>query len=305
MAAVANVYTPSKKLGGGPAAVHVGGATLAIFGGLIYSLLAVLIPCPGLAPSVMVFGFGALIGWGIGWIARTAHCRNGEFVTLAGLLWGTLGVYVSWVVFEWLVVGRQNEELLTPLNLFALAASPRAVWDVAVAINESGWFTVRGVTPKGGILWVMWATEAGIVVALSTVLAWRGIQGRVYCETVGEWCRAWKPMWLSFPEEEGMLTEICAGSVEPLAALKTVDGSVYPRLSIVVHEGPGSGATHVWQVSVVQTAGEKAGPRGETTMPLTGKFFVSDEDLERLRLVAGRTPMASARAAGPDVPLLE
>ena len=92
-------------------------------------------------------------------------------------------------------------------DLVELALQPGRVWQTAVEIADTGWYTVRGVSPRGAALWSFWALEALLLVGLPVLVGVRATRAQVFCEN----CRR------RASERKG-LTELRAGDREQLRA---------------------------------------------------------------------------------------
>ncbi len=140
---------PGGGVAAGLACGLLGGAGL----GALYAHLGAWLPVYYLpAPLFLGWGVGAACGLG----SRLGGRLTPRVGRLLGALAGAAAMYVSWVF--WILALSSYE---------VLAASPAAMYGVIAELAEKGVWTLRGWTPKGGQLLLIWSVEFAVVVLIA------------------------------------------------------------------------------------------------------------------------------------------
>lgn len=152
--------------------------------------------------------------------------------------------------FEWVLLKRTGEELGLAA-LINLGLSPVAVWEIAVSIAETGWYSVGSMTVSGIGSWITWGLEAVAIVGLVTVAAGSLHGDAVYCER----SRAWVPkrdegIRLQIPQDEEVLQRLVEGDLEELESLERADEDELPRIKVDVWQSDGSRHTAAYQLKL-------------------------------------------------------
>ena len=150
---------------------------------VLYAALVLYIPLAGFITFILTAGFGVVAGGVSGMALKWGKLRNNGLATLVGVLFGAEAVYVSWAAWTTLLLWRSDVEA----SGLALAASPGVLWSVASEINQVGAWSLRGFTPTGGFLWLLWGVEALLVFGL-TALVSMGMTAVPFCERCERWC---------------------------------------------------------------------------------------------------------------------
>jgi len=196
---MANLYVHSGKNGMTGIYAPLFGSVLAVIGALIYAYAVVYIPIVGIVSIALLGGYTALVGLGTGRIAKFSKCRNPTFLSLVTAFVALIGLYSSWVFFLFALYGKVEDLGLSAL--FYLFVNPVEVWSMITELNQTGWFTIKGATPSGIVLWIFWILEALILVVGSVILAPTIIAREVFCEQCNGWAKFQSSTKLQIPEE--------------------------------------------------------------------------------------------------------
>ena len=60
---------------------------------------------------------------------------------------------------------------LGDVTVLDLILHPEAIWQIANEVAETGWYTIKNITPSGYFLWAFWAIEADDLDAINRFLA--------------------------------------------------------------------------------------------------------------------------------------
>ncbi len=161
---------------------------VALLASFIYTYANIYIPIVGIVTVFLLGGYAFLMGLTIAWLCRKLKVRNPALCWVSGALTGLLSLYLSWAVFIFAMIARSESAQDVPF--LAVLFSPLGIWEIARAINETGWFSIgssSSTSVSGIFLWVIWACEALVIVLLPTVMAGKAIADELFCEK----CNAW------------------------------------------------------------------------------------------------------------------
>lgn len=102
--------------------------------------------------------------------------RSSGFAAGAGLAAGLCAVYWAWAV--WLMAHTSQ-----------FAWNPLEIWVAAGKISIEGLWSLKGIAFKGTPLQAVWAAEALVILACSTLISWSGISEGAFCERCGDWLK--------------------------------------------------------------------------------------------------------------------
>lgn len=176
MAANELYYQPSGKFNTVAALYILGlGFAATLLLGAIYGLAIFWIPLIYINVLVVI-GYGVLVGLAVGIAARIGKMRNPKLLTVYGLLFGLLAVYIGWI--SWIYAVTRGE---------LLTFSAAHIAAIASAIAEEGAWSIFGWTPAGAALYGIWLIEAAIIIVGATLAA-RGVIGATpFCEACDGW----------------------------------------------------------------------------------------------------------------------
>ena len=190
----------SGRVGSAPVWLLLLGVPLLFVLALLYSYLVVYIPIAGVVTVFLVFGFAFGTGAILGRVMMLGKCRNAKAAALMGLAGGALALYFAWVFFILALFNREGNEGIA----LSECLNPAVLWRAILVVNDSGWYTVKGSTPSGIVLWIGWAIEAVVVVGGGWLMATTAIENELFCETCGKWCKVKETKFA--PVEGALLT---------------------------------------------------------------------------------------------------
>jgi hypothetical protein len=265
-------------------AAVVATAGVAVLSG-IYPYLTLYIPIAGYVSFLITGGYAVGAGLVTGAALRTAKVRNPRVAGAVALAVAAVGLYVSWAVWMFAFLSRQE---LEGVSLAPLLLQPDVLWGLIQGVNAEGAWSIKSITPTGFALWALWAVEALIMVG-GTVLLAAGMTDEPFCETCGVWAEEHKAVaTLGTGGLEGLKERLERGDVAALEALGARDpeAKVYTRLSL--HSCEGCDGLHALTVKTV-TRGEK----DESESPLLAHLLVSARQAESIRALGAQAPAAA------------
>lgn len=298
------VYAHSGKLGTGLFVIPLLGIPAALALALVYAYIDVYSPIAGVVSILFVIGFAVALGMTLRVVGSFAKVRSAPFMTAAGILCGLVGLYAAWAGFEAALLGKAAKAGEETPGFLELLAAPGAVWELAKLINHHGWYSIKSATPTGGVLWVMWAIEAAIVVVGVAIMAPSGVVDEVFCERCDRWTAlAGGPARLGLPEDDATIETLALGgpeAVEALEALPSV-GEAAVRLEVELRRCDACAETATYQVKLARQTVDDKGNVGTERKDLTPKYLAPPDAFSRLAALAGRPP-TSAPPAGEAPP---
>lgn len=147
-----------------------------------YSYLILYIPIGGYISFLLTFGLAIALGWLLARAMRWANVRNKIIVTAMAVVIGLFAVYASWVV--WLYAMLQRAGVV--VSVLDIIAYPAASWELILALNDEGAWSLSNFTPTGIVLWLIWLAEAVIIVG-GTILFARRALADPFCEECSRW----------------------------------------------------------------------------------------------------------------------
>jgi hypothetical protein len=295
----ATVYRHSGRLGAAWILTPVVAAVAAPVLGVAYAYVDVYSPYVGYTSVIALGLFVTGLGLSVALSGRLAKCRNVTFLRVMGALAGFLGLYVAWVAFEYAVFMEFGEGLeVAPSELLL---TPTLVWELAEAIAEDGWFSVRGHTPSGLVLWALWGGEALVAVVGAAYLGPALIADRVFCETCDRWAEPWKDsVRVAVPEEAERLEGLSCELIEVSESLRPAASHENPHVRVDVNRCRNCEGTATYRVIVVSLVANDKGDVEEKEQPLTDHLLADRHALARLESLAMRSLEASISSAASE-----
>lgn len=175
---------------------------------------------------LLTVGYGAGIGIAIGFGGKQGNVRNHTFTGIVAAIFGILGVYAAWVV--WIYASSHSE-------LFIY--HPSDLLSFAQYLAREGAWSVGSLTPKGLLLYGVWALEALMIIGIAFLVAREFLRGQVYCERCARWIEHKDEIKPLSPIENpiDLKTQLELGNFSQLTALRRVpeESSVFTIMSLI------------------------------------------------------------------------
>lgn len=298
-------YQPSNKL-------PLGGVLLLVLGSVVAAaaLAFVYIYAMWYIPFIYVnfflcLGFGLALGWVLAALVRAGKLRSpGGVTALAGLV-GLAAVYVEWAVYLTLLfnsettgTGRDADTTTSFSAGFLVSAltHPGQMLAAMRQINETGTWSLKGSTPSGIFLALIWLLEALIIVGGAVLLA-RAQAGEPFSETADEWAA-----------EEEMAHPV--GYVHDAAAVRTaLETGQFHTLTpyrseaaedqfarLKLHHAPNDANCRYLTLENVTTTLDKKGKPTQSTSAVVQRLAISPAAYQDLKTRFGTLPGGVAPA---------
>ena len=237
----------------------------------LYALINIHVPIFGIVTVVALGAFAFGSGFTGGLVMGGGRSRNTKVTTLVSFLGALLGLWALWSFFLFFLL-RNNEQ---DPSLLAIFLNPVASWEVMNVVAIDGWFTVKGSTPSGAVLWVLWGAEALVFIGIS-LMASSAAASVVWCEACG--VDMGGRTVLEAASGTGLADIVKRGGVAGLDAVTPDHGMAIERLT--VHACPTCKYAVADVTNIIKTL-DKKGEVSESTTSLLPKYVVSPHFVER------------------------
>ena len=287
-------YELSGKLGTSalvaPMIVAAGGLVLSA----LYAYISVWSPIVGYVNLLFLGGFAFGLAMLVSTALRVSNCRSPKFALLIGALGGLLCLYANWAIFEYALLSRYDDSFDSSLLRVLLA--PDDVWRLALSINETGWYEVKGTTPSGIFLWVIWGLEAIVIVGGATAGA-LGLGSDVFCERCNHWCESTRmDVRMSAPVGNDW-SRLSAEQLDTIEQLGAAEVTATEYVSFELSACGDCPSTKVLQLKRFWQQIDKEGKVEEKNENLGDAFAVSNFEIERIASWRNLAPVGDAGAA--------
>jgi hypothetical protein len=278
------------------------GAVSALIMSVVYAYITVYSPIGGYISALFVVGYGFAVGICTAIAANVSKCRSTKLAGVLGFLVGLFAVYSAWVLFTFVFLRRAGADAgdaLTWSFLPRLFVSPRPLWAFIKLVNQEGWFSIAGGTPKGIVLWIFWAIEAAIIVGMTTILTYSVIDDEVFCESCRKWAKQDDPLRLALPDDEDIVPRLISGDVAALNELSPADLGEYPHLIAELKHCDKCNQLATYRLQYVDLEDTDGNEPKATTKNLTNTLILSAEARQRVQELRGNAAEKQAAAPAP------
>jgi hypothetical protein len=259
----------------------------------VYAYAVVYIPILGYLSFLLTFGFVFGVGYSTAFILRFFKTRNTLFAAVFGLFSGIFALYAAWVTFEY-VLYYKLETGGEDISIIKLALDPLWVWRIACNIAETGWYSIKDITPKGAVLWTFWAIEALAIVGCAVYMAHSFIKDMVFCEACNVWAESHVNKlefeYLSENELKEKLSQGDSSFLGDLIKLKRTDSEFYRIIYTVCLS-----CNKLFTLSLfrITKSWDNEGKETEKKVPILQNLIISQELFERLTSLKKPEPAES------------
>ena len=142
----------------------------------------------------ITLAFGGLIGFVIHvLVIGSGKVRSPGTASLFGLVGGFLGLYVHWAIWIDLAINAEDGKgiLVSHVNydqLFEILRDPIGLFRVAMAINETGLWSIFTIQFSGFALGLIWFVEAIMILVFPVLIALQKVQ-KPFSEKDNRWAK--------------------------------------------------------------------------------------------------------------------
>jgi hypothetical protein len=292
-------YQPSNKMPpAGILGLLAGGVAVALVLALVYVYAVWYIPFVYIN-FFLCLGFGLLLGAALAGLARLGKLRSPRAVGALALLVGLVAVYLEWGVYLTLIFNSEttgtgtNADTTTSFSpsLFAdILAHPVAMGLAMKKINETGTWSLKGATPSGVFLAVIWVIEAVIILGGAYLLA-KAQATEPFSEVSNEWATEETLAHpLTFAQDAATTrTALESGQFQHLTPhTSAVAEDPFARLKL--HSAPNDHTCRYLTLENVTTTIDKKGKASQSTTTVVQHLAISPADFQELQRRFGTLP---------------
>lgn len=292
-------YQPSNKMPlGGSLLLLVGGTVAAAILAVVYTYAEWYLPFVYLN-FVLCLGFGFLLGGALALLVRLGKLRSPRTVGWLAAAVGLLAVYLQWAVYLTLLLNSEttgtgsSADTTTSFSsevLLGLLVEPSIMGKAMGQLYEHGSWSLKGLTPSGIFLGIIWLLEALIIVGGAWIIA-SGQAEQPFSEASNEWA------------EEETLAHPVGFAQDPGATRTALEGGQFEHLTpyadqpgedtfarVQLHRAPNDPACHYLTLQNVHRTLDKKGKPSENTTEVCKHLAISEATYRDLKTRLGQAP---------------
>jgi hypothetical protein len=303
-------YQPSNKM-------PVSGALICLLGGVVAAavLAVVYVYAIWYIPFVYInlficLGFGFALAMVMILLVRAGKIRNPRGASMLSLVVGLAAVYLEWTMYLTLLLNSEttgtgkdaDTSTSFSFSLFVdVLTHPARMWEYILRLNETGSWSLKGATPSGTFLWLIWAIELLLIVGLPYLLA-RSQASDPFSESANEWA---EEEALAHPigfasDVASTRSALESGQFNSLTPhLTEADEEQFARLRL--YHVPNDPFCHYLTLDNVTKKLDSKGKSTETTENVVQHLTISSATYQELKRRFGTLPVATRQAAQESV----
>jgi len=165
-------------------------------------------------------------------VIRLAKCRDTSSAVIYGLVVGVFGVYANWCTFVYVFIRKEDY----PVELMNLMANPVMIFDFASALSVDGYFTLFGITIKGGLLWLLWIVEAIGIMAAGALGGLAVMHEEIFCEECNRWAEDTKFNLRLAIEYQDEAKKMIESDIEKILDFPIHEGAKTEHIRVNLHQ---------------------------------------------------------------------
>lgn len=222
---------------------------------------------------LFTFGYGLAVGFLVVIGAKLGKVRSPAVVACCGFGFGLFAEYANWVA--WLfALSKQSAVVVSPLDMLTLMQR----------IAEKGVWSVKGLTPTGTVLYLIWVMEALIIIGVAGFMSWRSLKVLPFCERCNQWVdQSHKVTALDFVlDPDALRSQLERGEFVALEKLKrTVGNTDYTELELM--HCPSCQDLFLLSVTTVVTREDSKGREEKTETTVVENLLIDSQAFGRLK----------------------
>ncbi len=200
----------------------------------VYAYVTLYIPVVGYISALIALGLGLGTGYAVSGAIKRAKVRNQPLAFSLGTLIGLFTLYFMWVAWAFALLSREGQDV----SIVAIALQPQVLWRFMLALNETGAWSVKGLTPSGVVLGVFWGIEALIIVGAPAFFALTFAESP-FCEKCSSWCKEHFGIFaIEAVEKEELTRRLQQFDIDFIAAIPPASKGTMSLLRFDLHSCP-------------------------------------------------------------------
>lgn len=259
----------------------------------VYSYILVYLPIIGMITFILTAGFAAVVGVVVGRVMHAGKVRNHVVAVATALPVALFALWAAWVTWVYALLHRADADV----GLIDLVFDPAGLWRIITLINAKGAWSLKGLTPTGGLLWALWALEAAIIAGVVVLVARESVSSP-FCEGCDRWCEEQKAFAVLGPtKKDALAPRLEQGDYAVFQEMTATNDSTFTRLDL--HQCPqclGSAALTATSVTVTVKKGKQ-----ETDETVLLKFLLlSPSDVSTVKTILAEGQARENAAVQPS-----
>jgi hypothetical protein len=276
------------------------GSAAAVVLGIVYVFSFYYIPYVYLN-FVLAMGFGAGVGYTVGWSAREGKIRNTAVTVALAVVASLVGIYAEWgsTLYAlgpmselddcWKEVGLQS---FLPHSIIGL---------MTLLFQEGSWGLAAGAMVKGWPLFALWLLEAGLIVGLAATTAHAQIADKPFCEACHDWITSETPHLYQGDGSEPVWTAVQSGDFDSLADTEQATGSEPTHIRIKLHACETCTESNYLTITRCEKYFDSHGDPKLKEQDIVTNLAVDDTQVELIRTAHLLAPIPGMLPLGPPV----
>lgn len=192
---MSDYYRPSHKMPlGGVLLTLLGGVLAAAVLAVVYIYAVWYIPFV-YANFILCAGFGIGLGLVLALLGRAGKLRSPRGMGTLAVVVGLVALYLQWGVWLTLLFNAEttgtgdSADTTTSFSLpllLDILTHPGAMWEALLEVNTTGTWSLKGSTPSGIFLGLIWVVEAAVIL-VATYLVGSSRADEPFSELANEW----------------------------------------------------------------------------------------------------------------------
>lgn len=265
-----------------------------------YGYLLVYIPIAGYVTFLFAAGFGGVTGFATSMGLKFGKVRNRTTWGVVVVVVSLFTFYAGWAWWMYALLRRGGADVS-----LADVFSPGQLWSLVLLVNEKGAWSMKGWTPTGIVLWILWLIEAAII--FGSLFMFSGIltPPDPFCERCTAWCQEHEGVaFTSAPTDPAALA---AEAPELKRQLEQKDFSRLEALGPPVSGEPffrldqyhceTCDTIHLLSLNHIHVEYDEKGGSKEDVTPMLEHLMISRQEAEEVRKIGDRLAAARLEAA--------
>jgi hypothetical protein len=276
------------------------GSAAAIVLGIVYTFTFYYIPYVYLN-FVLAMGFGAGVGWAVGWGAREGKVRNTSVTVALAVVAALAGIYAEWgsTIYA-LVPGNVVADVWSEMGLASFL--PHNILGLMFDLFQEGsWGLSGGAMVKGWMLVCLWIIEAGMIIGLAGKVAHMQLADRPFCEACNEWITGETPHVYQGDGSEPVWTEVQNGNFDPLADTEQAFGTEHTFVRLKLHVCETCTESNYLTITRCEHTVDHKGNERLVETNLVTNLAVDETQVELIRTARLIAPVPGMPPLGPPV----
>jgi hypothetical protein len=257
------------------------GLGAAVILGPIYGGFTSWLPIAGVVTFLLAVLFGGAIGGVAAQGLKWGHVRNGAVAAGVGALAGSAGLYLAWAAWIWGLLESNHQTV----SYASLLLHPQRLGGAILKINETGAWSIGGISPSGVTLWFLWALEAILAIGPAAFLP-VSIVTEPYCERCHAWCVTNKGVAIRRTARADESERLREKDLALLQAMGAPEANAFDYMRLDLTNCPKCGQMHTLSARNVRVRVDAKGKQSEREAAVVNHLLLNEQEADAVRALA-------------------